>query len=237
MSLRCVIVDDEYLAIQVIETYSRQHGAVVVKATFTKPVDALTYLKTNPVELLFLDIQMPQLDGFELLKQLAQPPMVVFTTARHDYAVKAFELEVLDYLVKPVPYDRFEKAVRRAEDLLKYKNAFGGSGRKPLDYLMIRADYRMHKIQFDQVEYIEGLSEYVKIHTRDKLYVTLLALRDLNEQLPADQFVRIHKSFIVSIAQIQSYNYSQVLLKNGKELAIGRAHKEDFLNRVNSRIS
>lgn len=232
MNLSCVIVDDEYLAIQIIEEYARQRGDLIVKATFTKPLDALEYLKTNSVDLLFLDIQMPQLDGFDLLKQLDQPPMIVFTTARQDYAVKAFELEVLDYLVKPIPYDRFEKAVRRAEELLKYKNAFAGSDSKSLDYLMIKADYRIHKIQLDQIQYIEGLSEYVKIHTMDKSFITLLALKDLIDQLPADQFVRIHKSFIVSLAQIQSYNHSQVILMKGKELPIGRAYKDEFIDRM-----
>jgi DNA-binding LytR/AlgR family response regulator len=233
MNLSCVIVDDEYLAIRVLEEYAKQKGELTIKATFIKPQEALAFLQSNKIDLLFLDIQMPQLDGFELLKQLAEPPMVVFTTARHDYAVKAFELEVLDYLVKPIPFDRFEKAVKRAGELKDYKNADLSGVNRPIDYLMIKADYRIHKIQLDQIEYIEGLSEYIKIHTTEKTHITLLALKNLIEQLPVDQFIRIHKSYIVPVSRIQSYTRSLVKLNNGKELPVGRAYKDEFVERVN----
>lgn len=232
MSLNCVIVDDEYLAIQVLEEYARQNGELTVSATFIKPQEALAYLQSNKVDVLFLDIQMPQWDGFDLLKQLPAPPLVVFTTARHDYAVKAFDLEVLDYLVKPIPYERFEQAVKRADEYTRLKNIVMKENATPLDYLMIKADYRTYKIPLNQIEYIEGLSEYLKIHTEGKTYITLLALKDLIEQLPAGQFVRIHKSFIVPMAQIQSYNHSQIILAKGKALPVGRAYKEEFVEKM-----
>ena len=228
MSLSCVIVDDEYLAVQVLEEYAKRVTNLSVKATFIKSREAVVFLQSNKIDLLFLDIQMPQLDGFELLKQLPTPPIVVFTTARHDYAVKAFELEVLDYLVKPVPLERFEKAVRRAEEYTRFKNPVTGN-ENPADYLMIKADYRVYKIQLDQIEYIEGLSEYIKIHTVGKTYITLLALKDLIDQLPSDQFIRIHKSFIIQIKQIESFNASEVTLSNSKVLPVGRAYKDDFV--------
>jgi len=231
MNLSCVIVDDEYLAIRVLEEYARQKGDLTIKATFIKSQEALEFLQSNKVDLLFLDIQMPQLDGFELLKQLPEPPMVIFTTARHDYAVKAFELEVLDYLVKPIPFDRFEKALKRAEEYSQFKNAVI-INEKPVDYLMIKADYRIHKIQLDQIEYIEGLGEYIKIHTPEKIYITLLALKDLIEHLPSEQFIRIHKSYIIPVSRILSYSRNEVKLIKGKDLPVGRAYKDAFIERL-----
>jgi DNA-binding LytR/AlgR family response regulator len=229
MSLSCLIIDDEYLAVQVIEEYAKQYGQLIVRATFTKPKEALEFLKSHSVDLLFLDIQMPQVDGFDLLAQVQQRPMVIFTTARENYAVKAFELEVLDYLVKPVPYDRFEKAVKRAEEYSRYKNKQGKTSDFAADYLMVKADYRIHKIQFEQIEYIEGLSEYIKIHTTEKTHITLAALKDIIEQLPSYQFIRVHKSYIVAFAKIKSYNHSHVMLREGKELPVGRVYREGFI--------
>ena len=233
MSLSCVIVDDEYLAIRVLEEYAKQVPDLLVKATFIKSPEALLFLQSNKIDLLFVDIQMPQLGGFELLKQLSQPPMVVFTTARQDYAVKAFELEVLDYLVKPIPFERFEQAIRRADEYNRFKN-FPSGTEKPVDFLMIKADYRIYKIQLDQIEYIEGLSEYIKIHTVGKTYITLLALKDLVDQLPTEQFIRIHKSYIIPVAGIESYSHSQIKLINQKELPVGRAYKDEFVGRMKS---
>ena len=230
MNLTCIMVDDEYLATKILQEYAIRIEGLKVEMTFTRPEQALDYLKSHSVDLLFLDIQMPKLSGFELMKKLSTPPMIVFTTARHDYAVQAYDLDVLDYLVKPISFDRFEKAMRKAMEFSEFKkirssNTSGG-------YLMIKADYRIHKIVNDEIEFIEGLSEYVKIHTHEKTYIPLVALKDLAQQLPNAQFVRIHKSYIVSLSQVTSYNHQAVLLKNGKTLPIGRSYKADFLRRM-----
>jgi len=231
MKLNCVVVDDEYLAIRILQEYASKISTLHITATFTRPQEALDYLLAHPVHLLFLDIQMPRLDGFELLKQLPAPPMVIFTTARHDYAVKAFELDVLDYLVKPIPIERFEKAVKKAEEysLFKRKSSHQNDS---LDHLMIKADYRIHKINFSDIEYIEGLSEYVKIHTHEKTYVPLAALKELVSQLPEDRFIRIHKSYIISIGCISSYTSQSVILTSGKNLPIGRSYKAGFMEQM-----
>lgn len=231
MSMKCVIVDDEYLAIKVLEEYAVKTEELTVQASFKNPQEALAYLQTNPVDLLFLDIQMPYLDGFELLKQLQSPPLVVFTTARHDYAVHAFELEVLDYLVKPIALDRFQKAVKKAIEYRQYRQLVAEKKQADPQYLMVRSDHRIIKIDFDEIELIEGLGEYVKVHTHDKMHITLAALKDLILQLPHDKFIRIHKSYIIALSSIVSYNHQVVRLKNQKEYPIGRAYKKDFLER------
>jgi two-component system response regulator LytT len=231
--MTCMIVDDEYLAIKILEDYASRIPALTVERTFTKPQEALSYLIKKPAELLFLDIQMPQFNGFELLKKLTELPMIVFTTARHDYAVHAFDLDVLDYLVKPISFERFEKAVKKAAEYKRFKTLSARQSANE-NYLMIKADHRIHKIMTDQVEYIEGLGEYVKIHTPGKTFITLAALKDLYSQLPPDQFVRVHKSFIVSISSIASFNHQQVCLKSGDMLPVGRLYKADFLKKMNT---
>lgn len=232
MNLTCVIVDDEYLAIKVLEEYSVKTIGLSIEKTFTNPQEALDYLATHLVDLLFLDIQMPRLSGFELLKKLQKPPVVIFTTARHDYAVQAFDLDVLDYLVKPIPLERFQKAVKKASEYLQFKKAILQKSENSERFLMIKADYRIHKIMTDEINYIEGLSEYVKIHTTEKTFVPLISLKELLNQLPVNQFVRIHKSYIVSIAYIASYNHHEVQMKNGETLTIGRFYKLGFLRKI-----
>jgi len=226
MILKSVIIDDEYLAIKVLEQYAARIDGLTVVRSFKDPIEALTYLQENPVDLLLLDIQMPHLTGFDLLRKLPNPPLVIFTTARHDYAIQAFELDILDYLVKPIAFSRFEKAIARAEEYQEYIRFKDPS---PAAYIMIRADHRIHKIMLHEIIYMEGLSEYVKVHTEDRLYITHGTLKDFVEKLPADQFIRVHKSYIASKAQIASYSKQALQMRNGKELPVGRSFKDDFV--------
>jgi DNA-binding LytR/AlgR family response regulator len=237
MSLRCVIVDDEYLAIRVLQEYARQVPDLTIVQTFTDPQQALAYLFEHSVDLLFLDIQMPYLTGFDLLNKLREVPMVIFTTARHDYAVQAFELDVIDYLVKPIAFGRFEKAVQRARAYQEYQQHKVAGHRTRHDHIMIRADHRIFQLSTDNIIYIEGLSEYIKIYTTDKMYITHAALKDILEELPPQRFARIHKSFIVSRSYIVSFNHQQVHLTNRKELPIGRTYKPDFLIWINASLA
>ncbi|MEO7992736.1 MAG: response regulator, partial [Chryseolinea sp.] len=148
MNLSCIIIDDEYLAIKVLEEYSSKIDELSILKTFTDPKEALLFLQQTKVDLLFLDIQMPYLDGFELLKQLPSPPLIIFTTARHDFAVKAFELDVLDYLVKPISSERFEKAVGKADE---YLQLLAGRKSEKKNYIMVRADYQITKISVEDI--------------------------------------------------------------------------------------
>jgi two-component system, LytTR family, response regulator LytT len=231
MSMTCVIVDDEYLAIKLLEQYAGRIPGLAVTKTFKSPTEALAFLQHHEVDLLLLDIQMPYLTGFELLHKLEHPPMVIFTTARHDHAVRAFELDVIDYLVKPIAFPRFEKAIARADEYREYLRFKDPS---TAACIMIRADHRVHKIMLQDIAYLEGLSEYVKIHTLGKLYITHGTLKDLLEKLPASEFVRVHKSYIVAKAHIASYNKQAVQVRNGKELPVGRSFKDDFVKAMDN---
>jgi len=229
MILSCVIVDDEYLAIKVLEDYiSRTENLQLVRA-LKRPEDALEFLKSNPVDLLFLDIQMPGMDGFSLLAKLDNPPLIIFTTARQDYAVKAYELNVLDYLVKPISPSRFQLATQKALEYSNYKILADRHIKPEIDYLMIHSDYQINKIRHQDIMFIEGLGEYVRIHSITKVYVTLLSLKSLQELLPENLFLRVHKSYIVHKKWIASYNHQQIQLNNGKKIPIGRIYKQTLL--------
>jgi DNA-binding LytR/AlgR family response regulator len=175
---------------------------------------------------------MPYLSGFDLVKTLPQETMVIFTTARHDFAVQAYELDVLDYLVKPISQERFEKAIQKAVEFKQYRTVWNEQKNAARNFLMIKSDYRIIKLLFDDIEYIEGLSEYVKIYSGEKTYTTLAALKSLESELPADKFIRIHKSYIVALSAIDQFNSKTIQLHNGKELPIGRSYKDQFLQKI-----
>ena len=236
MILSCVIVDYEYLAIKVLEDYiSRTENLQLIRA-FKRPEEALQFLKSNPVDLLFLDIQMPDMDGFSLLAKLVNTPLVIFTTARPDYAVKAYELNVLDYLVKPISPLRFQLSTQKAIEYNSYKKFTKQQILPEVDYLMINADYQVNKIYFHDILFIEGLGEYVKIHSISKVYITLLSLKSLQKLLPSNIFLRVHKSYIIHKKYVASFNHQQIRLTNGKEIPIGRIYKQTFLEGMESKI-
>jgi len=232
MKLSCVIVDDEYLAIKVLEDYVSRTDELTLAASFKNPQEALACLQDNPVDLLLLDIQMPRLDGFALLARLESPPLVIFTTARHDYALKAFDLNVLDYLAKPISFLRFQQAVSKAVEMLKYRKLVEKEQREEDQFLTINADYSSHKIPYAAILYIEGFGEYVKIFTEKKSYITLASLKSMEETLPDVDFCRVHKSYIVNIKEIASFNHQKINLCCGKEIAVGRSFRKAFLARM-----
>jgi DNA-binding LytR/AlgR family response regulator len=232
MSISCIIVDDEYLAIKVLQEYAAAVPGLKVLNSFTDSRAAVAFIQQHAVDLVLLDIQMPYVTGFDLVKQLPPKTMVVFTTARHDYAVQAYELDVLDYLVKPIAKERFEKAIQKAAEYAQYRSLQQEQQSITKNCLMIKSDYRIIKLLFEEIEYIEGLSEYVKIYTRDRSYTTLAALKALETELPAAQFIRIHKSYIVALPAIQHFNSRAVQLLNGKDLPVGRLYKETFMQKM-----
>lgn len=225
INLRCIIVEDEYPAARLLKTFIGRMPQLTLVESFTNGVKVPAFLQENTIEILFLDIQMPFVSGTELLRSLPEKPVVVFTTANPAYAAEAFDLDVLDYLVKPFAFDRFEKAVQKAVDYHVFRQLAETKPTLPEQFLSIKSDYRTVKIMFDDITHIEGLSEYVKIVTARKNYVTLIALKELEIQLETAGFVRVHKSFIVNRACIQSYSSRSVLLKNGLEIPVGRAYK------------
>ncbi|MFB9844365.1 LytR/AlgR family response regulator transcription factor [Mucilaginibacter ginsenosidivorans] len=227
MKLNCVIIDDEYLAIEVLKVYCAQVETLSVEQTFKKPGEALEWLQKNKTDILFLDIEMPKLNGFEVLAGLERPPIVILTTAYQHFAVKAFDLEMLDYLVKPIEFERFEKAVNRAAEYIALRKE--GEEEENDGHLLIKSDYKLSKVPFNSIQYIEGLGEYVKIYTPDKTFITLAAIKDLEQSLPEKGFVRIHKSYIVAIKSIISYSKTEVKITGNIKLPVGRVFKNSFI--------
>ncbi len=228
MSIKCIIVDDEPLAIEILESYVARVEQLQVLSTFRNAVSAFTFLQQHSVDLIFLDIQMPKLSGIDFLKTLKNPPKVIFTTAFRDYALQGFELEIVDYLLKPIPFDRFLKAVAK----VLHQPAPAANGSKPDvvtdNYVYFKVDKKMIRTKMADVLYIESIKDYVKVKTGEREIVTQQKISYLEESLPREQFLRIHRSFIVNLEKIDAYSATDVEI--GKHsIPIGRNYKNDVM--------
>jgi DNA-binding LytR/AlgR family response regulator len=229
MSLKCIIVDDEPLAIEILESYVSKVEQLQLLSTFRNAISAFTFLQQNTVDLVFLDIQMPKLSGIDFLRTLKQPPKVIFTTAFREYALEGFELEIVDYLLKPIPFDRFLKAVAKVLHQPAVPVAHTSKHEPaPDNYVFFKVDKKMIKTKMADVLYIESIKDYVKVKTSDKEIVTQQKISYLEESLPREQFLRIHRSFIVNLEKIDAYSATDVEI--GKHsIPIGRNYKNDVM--------
>lgn len=224
--LRCIVVEDEYPAMRLLQNFIGRIPDLILVNSFKNAVAVPQFLMENTIDILFLDIQMPFLSGTDLLRQIDNKPATIFTTANPQYAVEAFNLDVVDYLVKPFSFERFEKAVAKAIDYHTFKAILTETTMSNTpQYLSIKSDYKTIKIFFDEILYIEGLSEYVRIITSQKSFVTLIAMKDLEEQLAQRGFTRIHKSFIINDSKVRSVSNKQIIMQNGIEIPVGRVYK------------
>ena len=239
--MNCIAVDDEKLVLDLIVDNIKQVPYLNLIKACKNAMDAVEVLQKEKIDLIFLDIQMPHISGDELAAQLSSGkivedplhrPQIVFTTARHEFAVQAFEWEALDYLVKPIAFQRFEKSIRKAREYLQASGPGGRESRDVPEALVIKSDHRTIYLQYGDIVFIEGLNEYVKVHTRDKKIITLAALKELESRLPEKKFVRIHRSYIVSLEHIRSWNASEVEMVDGRRLPVGRVYKESFLRQA-----
>lgn len=227
--MTCIAIDDEPFALKLITDDIQKILFLDLKATFSSPMDALVVMQKEPIDLIFLDIQMPVLTGTQFLRTLKNAPMVIFTTAYEQYALEGFDLNVVDYLVKPIPFDRFLKAANKAHDLFKLKNS---SAPKERGFFFVHAEYKEIKLFYDEILYVEGLKDYVKIFVEKLQHpiLTRMNLKAIEGKLPSDEFVRIHNSFIVSLSRIKSFQKSQVFIGN-IAIPIGEKYAEDFRKR------
>jgi DNA-binding LytR/AlgR family response regulator len=210
--LRCIAIDDEPLALEIIKEFAGRVNFIALNKVFASAALATDYLNKFPVDLIFLDIQMPNYDGMEFFKSLLHKPLVIFTTAFGEYAVEGFKVDAVDYLLKPFDFMQFAKAVNKAKEISQYKT---GQTAHSLPYIFIRSDYRLMKVILEDILYIEGLNDYSRIVTlRGKPIISLISLKEIMEKLPPAEFLRVHRSFIVPISKIQSYNRSQLFLSN-----------------------
>jgi DNA-binding LytR/AlgR family response regulator len=229
-------VDDEPLAIEIMESYVQKVDQLELKGSFRNAVTAFSFLQSNPVDVIFLDIQMPKLTGIDFLKTLKNPPKVIFTTAYRDYALEGFELEIVDYLLKPIPFDRFLKAVGRVihhPGPAPVKNIVTND---PTEQpLFFKVDKKMVKVKMSDILYIESIKDYVKVKTHDKEIITQQKIGYLEESLPKHIFLRTHRSFIAAINKIESYSASEIEI--GKiQLPIGRNYKNEVLRVLSKNV-
>ena len=235
MSYTCIAVDDEFPATQVIESFVAKIPDLELLNTFTKASEALHFLSEVEVDILFLDIQMPEINGIEFSQSLRQQTKIIFTTAYDKYAVEGFNLDAVDYLLKPFSYDRFVKAVNKAVKLISLEQQTDHTSSKTnqdkADFIVIKADYKLHKIKYKEIDYIEGLKAYVSFFVNGKRFITLESLKRLEELLPDDQFMRIHKSYIIPFTKVKSLNGNMLEIE-GKKLPIGKLYKENVLAKV-----
>lgn len=232
--MKCIIVDDNPLAIDVIETYLEKVDNIEIVAKCTNPIEALNLLNGQVIDLVFLDIQMPNLTGLELVKTLDHLPQFILTTAYPQYALEGFELNATDYLVKPIPLNRFLKAVSRAKELHQLKSRQGSefTGQQK-NFIFVKSEYDNVKIRIDSITYIEGLGGYLKIHTSEtnKPVLTLMNFEDIQKKLSNSNFIRIHRSYIVNLEQIDTVQKTKIVIRD-TPLPIGDTYKKEVLSKL-----
>ncbi|MFZ1704561.1 MAG: LytTR family DNA-binding domain-containing protein [Saprospiraceae bacterium] len=236
--IKAIIVDDEPLALEVLETYIQQIPNINLIAKCENAFQANEALKNNQIDLMFLDIQMPQLSGIDFLKTLTNPPAVIFTTAYPDYAVEGFELNAVDYLLKPISLERFLKSVNKVSEKIQQKKSEHEDVLPDVheDYIFVKADKKFVKVHFDDILYIEGLKDYVIIRHETGRIITLQTMKSLEERLPDSKFKRIHRSFIMNIRKMNAVVGNMVeLMEAGKlkQLPIGKNYKDELLDLIN----
>jgi DNA-binding LytR/AlgR family response regulator len=221
-----IAVDDEPPALKVVENFCKEVEFIDLVKTFTKPQEAIKYLNKFPADLLFLDIRMPSVSGIQFCKQIPQDTMVIFTTAYSEYAVEGFNLNAVDYLLKPFTYDRFLQAVNKAHDFYKFYHQQESALQQ---YMFIRADYSLVKIMLEDILYVEGLDDYLKIYLVDrKPIIARMTMKAMLEKLPVKDFVRVHRSFIVPLKRIERLRNKNLLVA-GREIPVGSSYEEDFM--------
>ena len=234
MKTKCLVIDDEPLARDLMRSHIEKLENFEICAECGDAMKALKELHNHKVDLMFMDIQMPQITGIEFLKTLKHPPKVIITTAYREYALDCFELDVIDYLLKPITFERFLKSVNKyyqatQEEVKGVQTQSISNGNAKDAFIYVKENKKVVKVHLSDILYVEGLSEYVQIYTPDKKIITKTSMTNMAEKLPEDRFMRIHKSFIVSLSKIEAFTSSSIEVP-GKELPIGRSYKNSVLD-------
>ncbi len=240
--MKCIIIDDEPLALGIIKSYCEDIGTLEIMGAFTNALEAIPLLSDAVIDLVFLDIEMPQINGIDFIKTLDYKPLFIFTTAYSQYALEGFEINAVDYLVKPIPFPRFVKAVNRAKEIYELKkgnkkssalivsDVIGSTGAN--QFVFVKSDYGTVKIKLKDIKYIQGLKDYLKIHiSEEKPVLTLMTFKDIQIKLPENQFLRVHRSYIVNLRSIDAIQRSKVIVDSVR-IPIGDSYKTDFLKRI-----
>jgi DNA-binding LytR/AlgR family response regulator len=231
MKLNCLIVDDEPIARKGMAEYVKEVDFLNLVGVCEHAVKASSILNAQKIDLLLLDIHMPRLSGIEFLKTLSNPPMVILVTAYAEYALEGYELDVVDYLVKPVSWERFIKAVQKAHDFFLLKHKVESTSPTPTDYFFIKCDHKFEKVNYRDVLYIEAMQNYCIIHTIERKMITYITLSSLENQLPADRFLKVHKSYLVSIEKINSLDGQEIIIGRSR-IPVSRNLKEEVFAKI-----
>lgn len=234
--IKCLIVDDEPLAAKVIESYINRVEVLELSATCSTAVEAFNHLNSSKIDLIFLDIEMPQITGMDLITSLTNPPKIILTTAYREYAVESYEHGVVDYLLKPISFERFLKAIGK----ITLNQTVPKESELPTEtkqkFIFVKSNKKQVKVALDKILYIEGLKEYLQIITHDEKIISYLSLTYMQEKLPSDRFIRIHRSYIISIDKIKSFSASEVSLA-AKTIPIGNHYKQSALEALKKSTS
>ena len=237
--VKCLIVDDEPIAAQVIQNYLNKLETFEIVKICNNALIAFEHLQSNPVDLVFLDIQMPKISGLEFLKALQNPPKVIIVTAHREYAYEGFELDVVDYLLKPVSFERFLKAINKynsiINDTIQSENDPDHVFKSANEFIWVRADRKNVKISVNDINYIEGLKDYVKIFVNDNMIISKIPLKKMEQKLPADRFIRIHRSYLISALKISAYNNDGIEI-GSVMLPIGKNYRDSVLSFLEKHI-
>ncbi|WP_020598856.1 LytR/AlgR family response regulator transcription factor [Spirosoma panaciterrae] len=233
--LNCVIIDDEPLAREGLANYVREVDFLQLTGTCENPLELIALLDKQPIDLIFLDIQMPKMSGIDFLKIVQKPPMVIITTAYPTYALEGFQLNVLDYLLKPITFDRFFKSANKAKDYHRLLNQSVSSGSPKVesadDYFFIKCGNKYEKLFFDDILFVEGLQNYVTIFTTKGKYITLLNLKNLEQNLESHAFIRVHKSYMVAINKIEGIEANEIFIQSHR-IPISRNYRDQVMRDV-----
>jgi len=230
-SITCIIVDDEAIAREIIASHVAQIETIKVIAQCKNAIEAFNFISNNKVDLIFLDINMPEISGISFAKSINKDIKIIFTTAYRDYAVEGFDLQAVDYLLKPIAFERLLQAVNRYFEVTSTTIDTTLTTTESNDFIFVRSDRRMLKVDFNAIIYVESYSDYIKIHLRDETITTRETITSIEAKLPKTQFLRIHRSYIVCIAKIQSFTNEHITV-NRKALSISRSYKKEVLKRL-----
>lgn len=242
MQLKCIAIDDEPLALDLIKQYTSKISFLDLVKTFENPLEAMHFLSTNQVDLIFLDVQMEEISGIQFLKVLNNKPKIIMTTAYDKYAVAGFELDVVDYLLKPISFERFLKAVNKVYDLISLEKQNDGNSKikfenEVLDtdtYFFVKSGTQLIKINYDDVLYIEGQGDYLSIVTKNRKILTLQTFSKMEKILPENIFIRVHKSYIVSLPHIEKIERNRIIIGD-KYIPISDSYKDNFYKKIESK--
>ena len=230
MKIKCVLIDDEPLAVKVLQNYFNNFPDFEIIGVFHNSIEAIEFINSNQIDAIFLDINMPIMTGFELIGLIVDKPKIVITTAFREFAAESYDLEVLDYLVKPIPLPRFIKCINKITTEFNLKNNITEVHRVE-PHVFIKVDKKMMKVNIDDILYIEGMKEYIKIVTIEKTYITHKSLTSLTEELPLDRFLRIHKSYTIALDKIKSIEGNRIQIHT-LTIPIGRNYSKEVKSKI-----